>query len=74
MNMIISFSTLVLCFIQQEITAGILSALLGAWSIELCLTALLKGSEIKEESSKDVDFVNNNEDDSSKPDPTKDSI
>lgn len=68
MSMIITFSTLVLCFIQQEITAGILSALLGAWSIELCLTAIIKNNEWKEEKKISID-VNDSE-----PDPTKDSI
>ena len=73
MNMIITFSALFICYIQQEITSGILSALLGAWSIELCLTAIIKSNEQKDNSKED-NLVNNIEDEPSKPDPTQDSI
>lgn len=45
MNLIITLVTLFICLMQQEISAGILSVLLGAWSIELGLSALIKKSE-----------------------------
>lgn len=50
MNIIITISAIVLCFIVGEITAGHLSVLLGAWSIELTLSAFIKNSEVKQES------------------------
>lgn len=70
MNLIITLVTLFICLMQQEISAGILSALLGAWSIELGLTALIKNTESKE----DKQNVEIEEKIISQPDPTKDSI
>jgi len=70
MNLIITFITLYICLIQREISTGILSALLGAWSIELGLTALIKNTEAKEATS-DVELE---EKIISQPDPDKDSI
>lgn len=49
MNTIITFTTLGICVLQREISAGILSALLGAWSIELGLSAFIKNSEKPQE-------------------------
>lgn len=49
MNTIITFTTLAICLLQREINAGILSALLGAWSIELGLSAFIKNSEKPQE-------------------------
>lgn len=45
MNTIITLSALYICLIQSEISAGVLSALLGAWSIELALSAFIKNAE-----------------------------
>lgn len=70
MNLIITFITLYICLIQREISTGILSALLGAWSIELGLTALIKNTEAKE----DKQNVEIEEKIISQPDPDKDSI
>ena len=49
MNTIITFTTLGICVLQREISAGILSALLGACSIELGLSAFIKNSEKPQE-------------------------
>lgn len=73
MNIIITFSALYLCYKQNEITAGILSALLGAWSIELCLTAFIKNTEQKENSNTN-NLVNNSNIEITEPDPEIDSI
>ena len=77
MNIIITFATLILCFLQREITAGILSALLGAWSIELALSALIKTNETKSDLHKIINDTTIQEEvieDEVKPDQNWDSI
>lgn len=70
MNLIITLVTLCICLMNQDISAGVLSALLGAWSIELGLTALIKNAESKE----DKQNSEIEEKTISQPDPNKDSI
>ena len=47
-NIIITGVTLFICLRTNEITAGILTALLAAWSIELTLGAIIKSTETKQ--------------------------
>ena len=70
MNMIITFTTLTICVLQREISAGILSALLGAWSIELGLSAFIKNSEKQQE---DIQIIEE-EETQQESDPLNDSI
>ena len=70
MNTIITFTTLAICILQREISAGILSALLGSWSIELGLSAFIKNSEKQKE---DIQIIEEEETEK-KSDPLDDSI
>ena len=71
MNMIITFTTLAICVLQREMSAGILSALLGAWSIELGLSAVIKNSEKQQE---DIQIIEEEELKEENSDPLNDSI
>lgn len=67
-NIIITSVALFICITTNEISAGILGELLGAWSIELGLSAFIKNLECGSKNIKTENIKTENED------KTKDSI
>lgn len=53
MNIIITAAVLVLCLRTGTVDAGVVAALLGAWSIELGLGAIIKVKEKKDDDGED---------------------
>ena len=56
-NVFITLSTLFICIRANEISPGILTTLLGAWSIELALSAFIKGSESKKKVTESNEII-----------------